>query len=126
MPIVREFPVTRPALASNADTLSMNPSYPFQFAWTPLDQIGVELVLEFTDESEGLGWQVSCWVEDNGSYSISASDLAQMPTQLLGFAAIRRYQSNLEPASEEAPEILFTGVYEHRWNLIFQGANSSL
>jgi len=124
MPIVREFQVTRPGLASGADTLVLDPANPFQFAWPTQGSEGVELTLEFFSESTDQIWEVNCWVEDNGSFSIQPSELASMPTNQLGSAAIRRYETNWEEPSDDNPEIMFTGVFGHSWQLIFESAGT--
>jgi len=125
MPIVREFNVTRPGLATGSDTLVLDPTNPFQFAWTPQGDDGVGLLLEFFNESTDEIWEIDCWVEDNGSFAIDPSDLGLMPTNRLGSAAIRRFDTNWEEPTEDNPEMTFTGVFEHRWGLIFESAGPS-
>ena len=125
MPIVREFSVTRPGLVTGSDTLVLDPSYAFQFAWTPMGDAGVEVLIEFVDEHSGATWQVDCWVEDNGSFAIETTDLSAMPTGRLGQAAIRRYDTNWIPPGDDSPEMTFTGAYEHSWNLLFESTTRS-
>jgi len=120
MPIVADFPVARPGLPIDADVLRIAGAEPLQFAWTPADQEGVELVVTFEEPELDLYWEINCWVPDNGSFEINSSALSQMPVGMPGQTWIRRYESRYEEPSEKNPEMWFTGAFQHHWTIILE------
>jgi hypothetical protein len=120
MPVVSIFPVARPGLAIDADILRIASGEPLQFAWTPREQEGVELVLLFEDPEQERHWEIKCWVADNGSFEINASMLSQMPVAIFGQTWIRRYETDYEELSEDNPEMWFTGAFQHHWTIVLE------
>ena len=120
MPLVRAFEVARPGLPTGDELLSVGAGNSLQFVWTPEQQDGVELVVRFEALDAGFEWSVGCWVEDDGSFEIEPSLLEQLPSDMEGEAWIRRYETRYEEASDENPEMWFTGAFQHHWTIVLE------